>query len=234
MVYYRKRYRRKKRGYAKKLTVAKMATKRRRYRKLHRVPRFPLSKSKRVTLTYHDTFNLDVGAAGVPAHYIFSANGMYDPNITGVGHQPRGFDQLMTFFDHYTVLWSKISVTAVNADNTNGNFVVISVRDSSTTIASPDDIMEYPCVYTSLSAEGSGINNKTISHSVNVSKWLGRPSLMSEDDLRGTTSANPVEQLYFHISSLPAPAGTDTQVVYCRARIIFDAVLTEPKQPISS
>ena len=43
----------------------------------------------------------------------FVANGAFDPNLTGVGHQPRGFDQFMAGYETFTVTGSKISVNFV-------------------------------------------------------------------------------------------------------------------------
>lgn len=43
------------------------------------------------------------------ATYVFSANDVYDPNHTGTGHQPMGFDQWAILFNHYTVLGSRCS-----------------------------------------------------------------------------------------------------------------------------
>lgn len=40
----------------------------------------------------------------------FAANGMYDPDITGVGHQPMGFDQLAAIYQRYRVNACKITV----------------------------------------------------------------------------------------------------------------------------
>lgn len=47
---------------------------------------------------------------GVPDLWHISANGMYDPNITGTGHQPFMYDQLAALYNHYVVKSSKITV----------------------------------------------------------------------------------------------------------------------------
>lgn len=40
---------------------------------------------------------------------VFYANGLYDPDITGTGHQPQGYDQWGDLYRTATVLKSKIS-----------------------------------------------------------------------------------------------------------------------------
>lgn len=40
----------------------------------------------------------------------FLGNGIYDPNVTGTGHQPRGFDEFMDIYQKFTVLGSTCTV----------------------------------------------------------------------------------------------------------------------------
>ena len=76
-----------------------------------------LGSKVKTKLRYVEYFTLNPAAAGLPATHVFSANGLYDPNITGVGHQPRGFDQLMALYDHYYVSRSKIIADFASISN---------------------------------------------------------------------------------------------------------------------
>lgn len=208
---------------------------RRRYTKKVRPSRNlgPLAVKLKTKMIYHEEFNLDVGAAGVPVTYVFSANGLYDPNITGIGHQPRGFDQLVgTLYDHFVVIGAKLTWTAHNADTGNANQMVLSLRDNSVSPSSPNDIMEYRYIKRAmLSPEGSGPNVKTLTLICNPNKFLGRSKPLSDPDLKGSSLANPVEQAYFHCSVLPGPSGVDTGVIYNQVRIEYTAILIEPRMP---
>lgn len=64
------------------------------------------------SLKYTMVLDRDVTSASY-LEYNFRANSMYDPDQTGVGHQPAFFDQLMAFYDHFTVNSSYIKVTPV-------------------------------------------------------------------------------------------------------------------------
>lgn len=72
---------------------------------LLRAPRNFLGESRRVTLEYAESFVLQsqtlLSAMGTPQY--FSLNDLFDPNYTGSGHQPRGFDQLTVMFQKYRV-----------------------------------------------------------------------------------------------------------------------------------
>jgi hypothetical protein len=54
------------------------------------------------------TFTMTSGAL---ASYVFSGNGLYDPNITGTGHQPYGYDLYNVLYRRYVVHSSNIKAT---------------------------------------------------------------------------------------------------------------------------
>lgn len=65
-----------------------------------------------VPMTYCSFVDItsNVGAFAV---YDFAANGLYDPDLTGTGHQPYGFDQWTAFYTKLTVKRSRCVVKAV-------------------------------------------------------------------------------------------------------------------------
>ncbi len=73
------------------------------------VPGTGLPPTKRVKLRYSEIFRI-TSTAGAVGKFLFAANGMYDPNLTGAGHQPYGYDQWFTFYKTATVLASRIDV----------------------------------------------------------------------------------------------------------------------------
>jgi len=59
-------------------------------------------------LVFSETFD-NTGGAGTAWAYIYSLNGMNDPNITGGStHQPMGFDQLAQLYNNYIVTGCKV------------------------------------------------------------------------------------------------------------------------------
>ena len=76
-----------------------------------------LALKHRGKLLYSDNRVITPTAAAATA-YVYSANGLYDPDITGAGHQPMSFDQLIGMYEHYTVQSGKITVNFVN-ENAN-------------------------------------------------------------------------------------------------------------------
>lgn len=84
----------------------------------------PLPKSGSYKFVYNDTgFSLSTTVGnGYQTVYQFRGNSLFDPDLTGVGVQPYGFDQLCatagTPFGIYQVVASKIVITAYFPDLT--------------------------------------------------------------------------------------------------------------------
>lgn len=226
---YRKRSSRyAKRGYVKRRAL--VARRRRRPRRSLPLAGYP--KRKMVRLRYVDEITMDAGAAGIQKH-TFSANGMYDTDITGVGHQPHGFDQMMLAYDHYTVLGAKCTVTFIPAVTTPvvpGYFGVFVDDDSTLNYGGAKDLLE--------SAQGKGKivlagntndgNHKRVTRYFSAKKFFGKKYMVGAEGYRGSTSANPTEGAFFQIWHA-AIGGTDPGAVTMLVEIEFIAMLTEPK-----
>jgi hypothetical protein len=170
-----------------------------------------------------------VSAAANPGVYIFSANGLFDPDITGTGHQPRGFDQLMLFYDHYVVQKTKITVRFFNASTATPAVAFITVRDSSVKSTNALDYVESSITKsTSLAVEGSSSANKTLEHLVDVGRFLGRNDTMSDSQLKGDAANNPVEGCFFHVGAYTPDLFTAT-TVQIQVVIEYHLTLIEPK-----
>lgn len=215
-----------KRKSTSKSTVAKKRTKR------YSAPKGPLGQSIRATLIYHESFDLSVGTAGLPGFHVFSANGVFDPSITTGGHQPRGFDQLMSLYDHCVVIGSKIELICANADTLNTNLVAIVLRDTVTQFTNADAIMESRYLtYAPIAIEGGGPAVLTLTDQCNPNEFLGRSKPLADPDLKNSDSANPIEGCHWHCYAIPMQGATDTAVVHCRVRITYEVVFIEPITP---
>jgi len=67
---------------------------------------------------YSQYVNLDP-SMGAATKQVFRANSLYDPDLTGTGHQPMGRDELSAVYGHYLVTNAKITVTNLNFGSTN-------------------------------------------------------------------------------------------------------------------
>lgn len=184
-------------------------------------------------LRYVETYSINPGASGLAGSYVFKANGLYDTNITGTGHQPRGYDQLMAMYDHYVVTGAKITVRMASASTETSNLITgVAIRDGTTTDTDPNDYLEGGYNKWAINCAGAQHPTKIV-QKVNIGKWLGRKNVLSDPELKGTISANPTEGVFFHVwaSSLEL---TDPAATWFVAELEFVVTFIEPKDVAQS
>lgn len=65
-------------------------------------------------MKYSETFTLNLANSYTQ---VMNLNSLFDPNSTGVGHQPYGFDQLAGIYNRYRVISTSYVVNAYNGSN---------------------------------------------------------------------------------------------------------------------
>jgi len=193
---------------------------------LYRVPRnanggpWPLKKT--CQLVYSDQINVSINTGR--GLWTFTANGLYDPDITGTGHQPLYFDQLMELYNHYTVTSSRIEIRPFGLGST-GLLGALYIDDDTTQTTPAETAAERPGAVSQLwttNATGSMILAKNWS-----AFQIFGPNVENNALFRGNSSANPTEQSYFALSFLDPALGTFTQSFH--VQITYTAVFSEQK-----
>lgn len=165
--------------------------------------------SKRATtiLSYVSPFS--GSSSGVtPYSQVFSANSLYDPDITGVGHQPYMFDQI-------SALYTKNQVNACN----------ITIEGFSNTAGTSGAmVMIYATVYSALPSNDPYVLQETnntkrfmryklvsdaqnrfkLSLYVRIYEVLGISKAEYNDELyKGTNTASPTKMAFLHVIAYP-------------------------------
>lgn len=146
---------------------------------------------KFVTLRYNDLRNL----SGIVTNYDYRANSLYDPDSTGVGAQPLGFDQLAALYTRYRVHGCRISVQSVN-EGVSANVVVVAPADTSTTISGIAQAIEAPYACWRLLPANQRYPTK-LSCYLSTKKKFGLKAIDNAEDLASLTTTNPSEQWFF-------------------------------------
>lgn len=96
-------------------------------------------------LVYSDFFTQTTPGSGLIAWKQFAMNGLFDPDITGFGHQPMGFDQLCpTLYQSYVVTGCKMILEGrfmsnnLDTNPVTGNIIIGGVTPLLTAL--PGDI----------------------------------------------------------------------------------------------
>ena len=93
-------------GARRKLSYGPSEKKLQVYRPMRSFNQVGFPKTLKFIHKYCDNVSVS-GSAGIPFKYQFSCNGLYDPNITGTGHQPMYFDQVTPIYNQYRVIGAK-------------------------------------------------------------------------------------------------------------------------------
>lgn len=204
---------------------------------LKHIPVFPARKIVK-GLLYNDSYISATSTSGVLASYVYSANGLYDPNITGTGHQPMGFDQMMLFYEQYTVISSTISVTAASGTTGSTSKVALYLSPDATSLTSFSRVIENglakicildPPIY------GTTAHNK-MDLNCDCVKYFGHKdadALVANPQMAGDVSNNPGEQVYYIIAQQEFTESGNNTVVYL-VSIAFDVIFWEPKKLTAS
>lgn len=161
MAYYRRRYRRRKRGYRTKPYRRRYSGIRRWKRNFRssRVRRGAIGPSGRswsslkrlfpnklrLKLQYVDNaeiaYIMNSGSA-FEASYVYRGNSIYDPDLTGTGHQPYGVDELYTWYNTYTVFSVKCTFVGRVVRATGGGVRAMMYCSNSTANDDFEDLWE--------------------------------------------------------------------------------------------
>jgi len=224
----------------RKYSAKKRTTKSRKYtrRKRRYTRRKPLvlggiPDSRVVKLRYCDFVKLDASSAGsaVATQHTFVANSVYDPDDTGTGHQPMGFDEMAAQYNHYVVLGSKITVHFDNdVDHVQlaGQYAFLRLDDvvppTNTNLAALMERAQSNIVYKPRNVDTS--KSAVLSKTFSCKKFFGINKLDgvgTRDDLAGLCNgADPAEKAYFTVGVMCArTTTTDPAVILARVQIDY-------------
>jgi len=196
------------------------------------MPLFPPRTHK--WLRYHETVTL-TSVAGAINTYVFRANDLFDPNYTGTGHQPMGFDQMMVFYNHFAVNKCRIKVVANNISAATFH-VGVRLDGSNTPLTVPDQILEFGgTTYDIVEAKNAYGSSKCFELDVDIARIQGIPqaSITVDPNLRGDAATSPVELTYFHIY-IWDPLSAFSGSVVCDVTLEYGAFFMEPRDATES
>lgn len=206
----------------------------RKMRKYGSAPRqwYPLGRTQSARLRYVETIVLNP-EAGVCGDYIFKANGMYDANYSGGGHQPYGFDQMMVFYKNWTVIGSKITIKLAGTQ-VSEYWAGVTLRATDANLGGQylTQLLESPehhlrMIYNNSDAhlmKGSNIGCKFSAKKFFTAKTS---ALISDAQYQGDKNKDPDTGAYYHVILCPANTG---DLVSQPITVIIDyyAIFTKP------
>lgn len=173
-------------------------------RNLIRLPLGGFPKTNVVRLKYVAEKSLNASTVGF-ASTTFSANGLYDPDITGTGHQPSNFSSWINLYDHYRVLSSKCTVTFLpeitRHSGTNTAMIGVLKSDTGNRIASLtgglEDMLEQPGVrYSTMTAGHQNAIPPKVTSYYSAKKFFGSGNHGKQE---GDVANNPSDGAFWEV-----------------------------------
>ena len=196
---------------------------------------FPTNKI--VQLRYATEVQLVDSVGGVLDLHAFRANGIYDPDVTGTGHQPLGRDQWFQFYNHYKVISSKISVV----------FNPIAIDSAAVPVvigAYLADDISVPTAWSTLVESGRGayatvpmLGSDQIKRTMSTrfsSNTFFKGQGINQSQLGAAENNDPTEQAYYIIWCQSGDQGSTFDPL--RAMVVIDYLVefSEPKDLVAS
>lgn len=192
---------------------------------------------KRMTMTcrYAETGTITTGGSGSTSTINYRANGLFDPNQTGGGHQPMYFDQMMSVYNHYICIGSKATITWAQLPDGAGLRPPVTVgvflNDDTTVTPSLNGILENSAAVIRTMTQNTGVTART-NCTFSAKKVFGG-SVLAAEDLQGTVTTNPAEESIYTLFVDSGAALTACTVMY-RIQIDYIAVFRELKDNTGS
>ena len=159
-------------------------------------------------------------------------NSIFDPDLSGTGHQPLGHDQWATFYNRYRVF--KVSyVISMSTQTGYQNTLCLLPSNDSSVFTSTETMCEQPrAMMKQTSGQGDAIQFK--GHVI-PSRITGvKPSVYKSDDrYQAVFGASPAEQILLHIGHWSSLYGTQDTHSFLNITLVYHTELFDPK-PIGS
>jgi len=198
------------------------------------LPRLQTGFPKQLMIThrYVDTFT-NATSSSLIGKYVFRANGLYDPNVTGTGHQPMYFDQQTGIYNHFVVVRSKIKVMCSSgaADGVPTALCILCNDDATTTPTNIEGVRENANSSVMKLLVPQQGNQVILTASYDAKQIFG-PDALAQDNLEGTAAADPTEGYFYVVCQQGIPV-TGTTINYV-VEIEYQALWRELKDIVSS
>lgn len=153
----------------------------------------PFSQRYITKMKYSQTFALTAAAP----QYNFRLNSIFDPDFTGIGHQPYGHDTLNAVYNRYRVISCSYNITAYSG----GSVVRVAVLPANDvmTPVSVSEICENPRSKWVIQIPGG--NTRLLKGKVYIPSLMGRnkQQYLADDRFQAAFGTNPLEAAILNV-----------------------------------
>jgi len=159
---------------------------------------------------------------------VWRLNSLFDPNLTGIGHQPYGYDQMTGQYRAYKVTRVDVSVEFMDpsADGLMGAALITEPSDPSVLFgASINAMMEKPNCHV-VNVNDTGEQKVHFARSFTISELTGITANQLDaniTDYTASTVASPVTVPKIHIAVASLDGAATTPTIRARIKLVYHA-----------
>lgn len=182
-----------------------------------------------VELDYVDRF-APAPVSGTNFHQVYALNGLYDPDITGTGHQPLWYDTLTTMYNNYIVTHVDVQILVLDngtsAAPVQFEMGVCPSYDSSDFASSDPEVLSenrYGWAGLMSTHTGNPIDNQYHGR-FDLKRLYGLPQhtdLQVYSPSGGSSGSNPSTPWYLHVNGQVIDESTTMANVYIYVRLLY-------------
>lgn len=197
-----------------------------------------ISNGKKVRMKYVTAGVAMTSTTGAQQIYTHTVNNIYDPNVTGGGHQPYGHDEFATYYNQYQVLGCKVTTSArwsAPPAATDVPTVIFSFMDSDTTAPTTlaTKMERYARMYKILKPDTTSTVSFTDYWS--AKKWFKMKDVADQHQTIATFGNAPVKTAYHQTITQPLDeSSTTTTPIIVTVTIDYIVRLLDPKPILGS
>lgn len=152
--------------------------------------------------------------------YKMNLNSIYDPDFTGGGHQPYGFDQLSALYNRYRVISCGYRINLAAVSTAASIMLTAFPSNQNVTAGTGSEIRENPRA--KYITQNPGAPSVILSNKVYLPSLVGRnkAQYMADDRYQALVTANPSEDAYLNIQTF-APS-TDLPLGSVAVQIVME------------
>lgn len=142
--------------------------------------------------------------------YIFNLNSLFDPDRTGIGHQPYGYDTLSTMYNRYRVISCSYRVNQSSAST--GTPVVIGAMPSNDQLivfTNMGEMIENPRAKYVAQNVGGGVTYLTGNSYIPALMGRNKAQYMADDQYGSVVTGSPGELALLYLQTFNGFDGTN-------------------------
>lgn len=142
-------------------------------------------------------------------NYTFRGNSCYDPNYTGIGHQPMYYDQYSLIYNRYRVMGCKIKVNLINKSAGAAAYVVLQSGTDHSVSTTMTELLEQSRAHICKTIPVASRYPVVIKGYTSTRKALGlNKKQIFDEDFSALTTTNPQQLWYQNLQFQSVDAAT--------------------------